>query len=245
MLVLIPAPALCVSAQEDKADSASLSKITRETVSQALAGLTADGAYEFGRDEAEDPSWLLYIKNWMKRIDDMWTNSPMAGGQVATFSAIGALLVIILVISALALVMTRIFGGERRRFLLAGKGKNVEDPSLLGDWVAGGAQKALEYASGGKIKEATSILFRTLLQGLDNAGWIRFRKGRGSRAYLRQLRRSEQLYPLFRDFLWRFELAYYRKGTPGTDDWEILYGCYQDLFNTAKDLRPPAYMRKA
>jgi hypothetical protein len=86
------------------------------------------------------------------------------------------------------------------------------------------------------------VLLRTTLKGLDSVGWIRYRDSAGSRLYLRQLRRSAELYPLFRDFLGRFEVAYYRKQTPDEDDWTFMYDKYRDLARVAVAVQPPAYI---
>ena len=115
VMVFLSSLTLSVRAQEEKAESSSVFSISRDSVAQALANLTADGTYKYESEQTEDPSWLIYIQNWLKRVDDMWNKSPIAGRQATAYSTFGVLLVIILGISALALVLTRFFGGGRRQ----------------------------------------------------------------------------------------------------------------------------------
>jgi hypothetical protein len=139
----------------------------------------------------------------------------------------------VLLILILAFLVMRLTGFGRKGksgFIIAGTGNG--DPAL-GAWSEGNIRKAMEYAASGLYRNAISVLFRSALQGLDESGWIRYRKSGASRAYLRQLRKSENLYPLFRDMLYRFEIAYYKNDETFAEDWNQLLGIYQNLAKTA------------
>jgi hypothetical protein len=220
--------------------------ITEEQVNDTVDALVGEGDYKYNIDEVEDPTWLVWLTEMLRKLDERWQNSPLnSHGRMSAFGILGLFLVVLIVITSIGMVFSRVFGASGRRRISTGETETGFDWVSPDGWSDAGSRKAAELAASGRLREASSLLFRALLHGLDSSGWIRFHKGRASRAYLRQLRRSDQLYPLFRDFLWCFEQAFYRKQEPSGEDWEFLHSSYQSLSNTARNLRPPAYMRQA
>ncbi len=240
VLALISSVALA----DEKTASAAPAGLDREAVEDTLSGLLATGMYDYDESDLENPTWMVWFRDRIRRLDEMWENSPLPRAGAGVYSVFGVVLAAVFLGSALAMLLSRIFGGGRPRLGIQVAGEGGNEQGVFAGWSEGGARDALDLASAGKLREASSILFGSLLGSLNDSGWIRYRKGRPSRAYLRQLRRSDLLYPLFRDFLWRFELAYYRKGEPSGDDWEFLYDSYRNLANTTRKVRPPVYMRQ-
>ncbi len=221
------------------------SGISREVVDAAIARLSAEQEYQYDERALDDPVWLTALRRWFRSLLERWGESPVSDAESRGFAVLGIILAAALIILMLFLYVPRVLcwtGPESKNLFgegLAGEGEGA------GMWGETGVGRAVDLAASGMLREAVSLLFRSTLRGLDNMGWIRYRKSAASRLYLRQLRRSEDLYPLFRDLLRRFELAYYSKDTPDQDDWMFLYSKYRDLAAAAVKVRPPSYMRRA
>ena len=229
-------------AQSQETDDSAGTGITAERVDSALDGLLAGGDYNYDEQTLDEPQWLISLRQWMDDLGQRWGGSPisfMKGGGISLF---GYLLILILALLVLVFVLMRLLGGPSR---LAIDGLGVErGADIAGTWSDSGAQKAVELASLGNFREAASMLFKSSLRGLDSLGWIRYRTSSASRQYLRQLRRSAELYPVFRDLLGRFEVAYYRKSMPDHTDWSYMYERYHSLVEVATSIKPPAYMTR-
>lgn len=216
--------------------------ITAESVEESLQTLTADGEYEYEEDRLDEPEWLLALQEWLNDLGQRWRGGPVSFLNRGGFAMFGLILVIVLALLVLLFILIRLFG---RSYESGIGGRRFEgEMEITGKWGESGAEKATELASTGNYREAVSVLFRATLAGLDSLGWIRYRKSNASRQYLRQLRRSAELYPVFRDLLWKFEVAYYRKDTPDSEDWSFMYDRYKSLVEVATSIRPPAYMRR-
>jgi hypothetical protein len=219
------------------------SGITEARIENALQELTADGEYDYEESSLDEPQWLLAMQEWFGGLMSRWGESPANRIIRTRFQMFGIVLVLLLAILVLVFILMRLFG---RSYGPRGEGgafdKGME---AMGAWGDGSAKKASELASMGNYRDAVSVLFRSSLIGLDNLGWIKYRTSSASRFYLRQLRRSAELYPVFRDFLQRFEVAYYRKETPDSDDWTFLFDQYHSLVEVATSVRPPAWMRRS
>jgi len=222
--------------------NAGSSRLDERSVQEAMAHLTEGDRYTYDETTLEEPIWLLRIKEWFKNLRERWDRSP--GSIVSELDPVDILLIlsVVVVVIVLLILLPRIieWGVRGSREGASGGAGGME--GLAGVWGEAEARRALELASGGMLREAVSVLLRTTLKGLDSVGWIRYRDSAGSRSYLRQLRRSADLYPLFRDFLGRFEVAYYRKETPDQDDWAFMYEKYRDLARVAVAVRSPSYI---
>jgi hypothetical protein len=217
-------------------------KVDRERVEEAVASIASTGEYAYKEATFEDPVWLRKVWDWIRRLNERWESSPLNSPRTP-FSFIGIALLLLLVVGAAGLLLTRVMGADGSGLRASGDGE-VREAGAAGVWERAEVDRAAELASAERFREAVSALFGSLLRGLDSSGWIKYRHGRPSRAYLRQLRRSAELYPHFRDFLARFEIAYYRKGEPDSEDWQFLRGVYGNLARVAADTAPPAYMRR-
>lgn len=232
-----------VSAADEETQTEAASGISKQRISEAVATLSASGDYTYEEATFEDPAWLRRFKAWVARMGDRWESSPLNPRRTTPYSLVGVVLLLLLVVGAAGLLLTRVMAAEP--FRPRGSGGLVGgEAGGAGRWEEADESRAAELAASGRLREAVSALFASLLRGLDSSGWIRYRRGRASRAYLRQLRRSAELYPLFRDFLGRFEIVYYRKGDPDQDDWRFLRGVYVNLAHVAAERVPPAYMRR-
>jgi hypothetical protein len=202
-----------------------------------MADLTKDKAFQYTEGSLDEPVWLMWLRSkiaqWLQRWR-MSAPSPMFEdvGRTVAYSV-----TVLAIVLAVVWLVIRLVGNPKGLFKK--KTANGSAAGQEGGWFDAGIAEATRLASSGNFKEALSMLFRALLKGLDRTGWISYQKGRASRAYLRQLRRSDMLYPLFRDFLWRFELAFYREVTPREDDWEYLYVVYGRLAKTVNELPIP------
>jgi hypothetical protein len=229
---------------QSESTSATEPAIDRVAISTVMSDLTQGDTYKYPDTALEDSLIVQWIRAWLHRL-----NSPMqAGGFTVTarwvlMSVFLSLLVIALIV-VLTLVIVRMVRMQSGiRMGLAGELGGMEGIPL-GEWGELGGAKATELAGAGNLKAAISLLFQALLKGLDKTGWVRYQRGVASRTYLRQLRKSDQLYPLFRDFLWRFELAYYRELVPSQDDWHFLYTTYGKVAAAVHEIPAPSNMRK-
>lgn len=201
-------------------------EVSRESIDSALRASIESGDYIYAEEDMSDPEWLLKLQDWFRKMDEaIGTTSALGMGLV---QAIGFIVLIIIVI-AMAMIVAQRWSIDSRIRAEKTELENLAGDELLGKWGGNSFEKAQELAKSGKFRDAISYLLMSLLFGLDKSGWIRFRKGGPSRFYLRQLRRSESLYPLFRDFLWKFELAYYREDVTYSDDWDYLKGIYENI----------------
>ena len=245
ILILTAVIAIAISAgpvwSQDDMESVSTG-ITAEKIENSLEELTADGEYVYEESTLDEPEWLLAFQEWFGNLGRQWGGSPLNLLNRGGFQLFGMVLVLILAMLVLVFILMRLFG---RSYGPGSEGMAFEKGmESMGAWGDAGVNKARELASTGNYREAVSVLFRASLNGLDNLGWIKYRTSSASRQYLRQMRRSAELYPVFRDFLQRFEVAYYRKDAPDSDDWSFLYDQYHSLAEVATSVRPPAYMQR-
>jgi hypothetical protein len=219
------------------------STIDRPAISRAMSELTQGKQYKYTESALEDPVWVRWFRNWYQRLVERWSQGPgLAGvgsGTVILISIAAVSVIFLIAFLVIGFLNRRVDFGMRIPGELAGL-----DGHLTGAWGEAGVAGALQTAASGNLREGISMLFRSLLRGLDNSGWISYQKGKASRAYLRQIRRSDTLYPLFRDFLLRFELAYYRELAPSQEDWHFLYDTYGRVAKLAGETPAPSYMRK-
>ncbi len=206
--------------------------ITESSIENTLARLNADGTYSYDEMSLDDHPWVQRIREWWRNL-----HSRLATGPITGLDSEGAIVIsVILIVTVIALILIvflvrfgRRYSGSETGLI---EGFNGE-PMGMGSWGEVDAGKARELAASGMFRDAISLLFRSALKGLSNLGWIRYRSSGASRSYLRQLRRSTDLYPLFREFLGRFEVAYYRKERTDKDDWTFLIGVYENLARVA------------
>lgn len=238
VIFLIAPPAFALD-KEDITESG----VTHSSVENTLSGILAEdggGRYSYREGSLEDPPWVTAFRNWLKRVQDRWNSSGgPAGDSIRLFNiwiAVSFVVLVLVVLYFIARILGFKFVGKQDPVKIAIENGDV----LIGTWGEEGARKAIEFASAGKFRDAISLLFRSSLRGLDHSGWIRYRKSGGSRHYLRQLRVSESLYPLFREMLGRFEIAFYKNDQTYEDDWTFLYDKYQDLARTAVAVKPIA-----
>ncbi|MCX6646046.1 MAG: hypothetical protein NTY09_06785 [bacterium] len=210
--------------------------IRESTVDDAISSIiTGDGAdkYTYKEGSLEEAQWVTFLRNWLSSLQNRLHSSGstpiLPFIPIEFWYSIG---LVLLVIGIGFLVMRFLGIGFFRKRLIAAAG-TINGEFLPGTWGEEGAKKAMEYASEGKYRHAISVLFRSTLQGLDDSGWIRYRKSGASRRYLLQLRKSDEIYPLFRDMLGRFEIAYYKNDEAYPDDWSFLYNKYHDLAKIA------------
>lgn len=229
---------------QDAATGETVHRIDRQAVANALDEVSKGDEYVYDDRTLDDPAWLIALRDWLRNLSERWSNSPFSGGMGSLTLLLSMLVFTSLaVIGIIVLSHTTIFHPNRNPLL---KSPASSDEFFLADnWTDAGLNRAEEFMAKGKNREAISILFNAILVGLDRTGWIRFHKSVPSRTYLRQLRRSAEIYPLFRDLLWRFEIAYYGKDNPESADWEYVRGKFSDLAKTACEMKPPSYMGKA
>jgi hypothetical protein len=231
---------LCIGAGAQDSGNGTSSEtpsVTRTDISSAMADLTKDKTFHYTEGSLDEPIWLMWLRSKIAQWWQRWKMSapgPMSENVGRTVAYSVTVLAILL---AVGWLVVRLVAGPKGLFKRKTSNGAVGDQE--GGWFDTGIAEATKLASSGNFKEALSALFRALLKGLDKTGWISYQKGRASRAYLRHLRRSDLLYPLFRDFLWRFELAFYREVTPREDDWEYLYDVYGRLAKTVNELPIP------
>lgn len=215
------------------------SRIDRPTIDSALQTLTESGDYVYEESDLREPEWLLNLRDWLHRFDER-LRSPLARSGIAISAVIGTLLTLII----LTAVFIAIWNQSKN--LIRWKNRNDVNGDVkletLGAW-GKNLSGVYTMAGAGHFRDAISGLFISLLTGLDDSGWIRFRRGGPSRMYLRQLRRSDELYPLFRDFLWKFELSYYRGDIPDENDWNSMMGIYENIARHASSNRPPPIVK--
>jgi hypothetical protein len=220
------------------------SGVTADRVHDSLERLTQGDKYDYSEGSLDDPPWVLAFKDWLRNLMSRWQSSPMTSAAQGEWTRFAIILscAILLVGAAIFLLqlMGRGFGTSRSAITAAGI-NNIPERT----WGEEVSKYALELASGGKFRDAVSVLFKSTLKSLDNMGWIKYRQSVGSRGYLRQLRKSAELYPLFRDLLGRFEVAYYAKEQANEDDWNFIYGKYRSLAETAGAVNSPITIKKS
>lgn len=237
---------LTVAAYALSEEDATESGVRKTTVDETIGTILAEeGAekYSYREGSLEEAQWMTVIRNWLRSMQ-----SRFKSGGAPIFPAIsfGVLISIGIVLGLLILGFFAMrflgigFFGKPTQVLLGTENGDF----LPGTWGEEGARKAMELASTGMYRNAISVLFKSTLQGLDESGWIRYRKSGGSRRYLLQLRRSEDMYPLFRDMLRRFEIAYYKNDDTFADDWSFIYGKYQDLAKAAVTNNKPSALSR-
>jgi len=212
------------------------SPVEPATISRIMTELTSSGEYMYVKEDYEDPQWLQWFRTRIREFFEGWRpdNEASSGIGIITFVIIMLLAVGIM---AGAFLFERAIGG-RRRYGAENNGGSIPDYENPGGWGEDAARMATDLASSGRLRDAISVLFKSSLRGLDNSGWIRYRQSTASRAYLRQLRRSDTLYPIFRDLLSRFEVAFYRNDVTDEGDWEYLLNKYRNLSQTAEAAGP-------
>jgi hypothetical protein len=242
MLLAICLPGI-LPGQDELSSGQSIS-ITRESIKSALGELTQGDQYRYPESSLYDPPWVQVMNSWIRMIRERWSvRSGFEGSREAStavalsIAALGVVLFLVWLITMIAM--------RRMEKASGASGTAGEAEAGTGTWGEFGLNAAIDAARAGNLREAVSRLFRSLLRGLDGSGWINYQKGKASRVYLRQLRRSDELYPLFRDFLWRFELAYYRERTPGEDDWRFLYDTFNRMARAANEHPGPSMSRKS
>jgi len=207
-------------------------RLDADRVQSAMDGLLAGDRYYYDPGILDDPPWLVKLKDWFNSFQN-----SMGGGALQNLSFGDPLVISIIV--AIAVIMLILFVVIRR--LSAGRGlaMNAAGDGEFGEldafeaWGDLDSGKARDLASQGQFTEACSVLFRSALKGLGKSGWIRYRQSGASRHYLRQLRKSAELYPLYRDLLGRFEVAFYRKDVADENDWTFMLGVYENLAKSA------------
>ncbi|MFH1675459.1 MAG: hypothetical protein ABIC40_00440 [bacterium] len=228
---------------QDENTGEAVHRIDRPAVVNALAEVSQGDEYIYEDSSLDDPAWLIFLRDWLRSMSERWSDSPIAAGMGSMVFLMSMLVFTsLVVIGIIVLSHTTIFHPNRN--LLLKSPESPDDFFFADNWIDAGLNRAEELISSGKNREAISILFNAVLVGLDRTGWIRFHKSVPSRTYLRQLRRSAEIYPLFRDLLWRFEVAYYGKDNPENSDWEYVRGKYSSLAKTAIEIKPPSYMGK-
>jgi len=238
-LFLSLAAAAVAAAGDDAPESYPL---TKQGVEDALADLTSGDRYKYDESVLDDPAWLLRLREWFDGLIRRLIGGPSPAVGIGGFRMISTIIIAALLTLMGVLLLMRIGWSPARQG--AGADSGVFDVNGLGSWSDADVRKATELASAGLFREAVSTLFRSALKGLGDLGWIRYRSSGGSRSYLRQLRRSADIYPLFRDLLGRFEVAYYRKVTPDEDDWSFMFGAYENLARAAVVNPPPSHSER-
>ena len=215
-------------------DSSKDVSVTREEVLNKLAELASSREYVYTEHALEEPIWIQWVKEHLKRFFERRREGWFSLKELLSFRVLSWVIAFLVLCGAVVWLVKFYLHRLGSRIGAAGSLEKSGEPGY-GVWGETGACLAMDLASQGRFREAVSQLFRSLLKGLDNLGWIVYQQGRASRAYLRQLRKSEKLYPLFRDFLWRFELAYYRQDSPTPDDWGYLYDRYVKTAQAASE----------
>lgn len=209
-----------------------------QDVESTIAELNSDGTYTYDETALDDPPWLLRIKEWWRNFLQRFLYNPPDDPENANMRTFSYLLIGAIILLFFILFLYKLLG---KSYTGVGEGSAAGvngEFDIPGSWGDTGATKASELAASGQFREAISVLFKSALRGLSNVGWINYRSSDGSRMYLRQLRRSADLYPVYRDFLGFFEVAYYRKGNPTDGDWRYLFESYGNLARIAST-NPP------
>jgi hypothetical protein len=233
--------AAVISAEGDNS-APQKNSIDRTKIDDAMAELTSGEKYKYPETALEESALTQWIKGWLQKL-----NMPMHAGGITLTPGLLVVslllsLAVIVAIFVIVIIVIRVVRYQNRG--KAGKkGEAGVTNGAMGEWGDLGVSKALEMASTGNFKGAISVLFQAMLRGLDMTGWVSYRRGVASRTYLRQLRKSDQLYPLFRDFLWRFELAYYREAVPSQDDWQYLYTTFGKVASVVNEMPMPSRSR--
>ena len=208
-----------------------------ERVRTSLDELIATDKYNYDPGILDDPPWLVKLKEWLKNFSNRSGFGILNGlnmGSPIVISIIVGIAVFIMFI----FVLIRRMGAGRKRGFANSNADGIDGLDAFEAWGDLDSGTARKLASQGRFKEACSVLFKSALKGLGKSGWIKYRTSGGSRQYLRQLRRSEELYPLYRDLLGRFEVAYYRKDIADETDWTFMLGIYETLAKSATTYRP-------
>jgi len=208
-----------------------------ERVRTSLDELIATDRYTYDPGILDDPPWLAKIKEWWKNFSNRSGIGILDGLTLGSPLVISIIVGIVVFVMFIFVLIRRMGAGRRLGFA----NSNTDEINGLDAFEAWGdldSGTARDLASQGRFKEACSVLFRSALKGLGKSGWIKYRTSGGSRQYLRQLRRSEELYPLYRDLLGRFEVAYYRKDIADETDWTFMLGIYENLAKSATTFRP-------
>ncbi len=218
--------------------------ITESIIDGSLHRLMSEGVYDYDEGLIDDPPWLLRLKEMWRNFRQRLANNPVTSSGYIGSTSMSIIMVVAILVLIVVLFLFRTFGSPYGRAGIVGQGAADGDLDMPGVWSEAGMMDATKLAAAGNFRDAISVLFKSALKGLGNLGWIRYRKSGGSRAYLRQLRRSAELYPVYRDFLGRFEVAYYRKDYPGDEDWQFMIDRYGDLARLAASNPPPMQPRR-
>lgn len=219
---------------KDLSEGENAPPISRESIASALLELT-EKKYQYKESDLEVSELTRWFREWLRKLSEK-RNAGEQSEQSRLIMLIIFLSLAVIVLTSLVAIILLLSGWLQKGHVPSDRYQNRENDffSLKGKgaWHEAGIIKAKEIAQQGRFREAISFLFNSLLRGLDSAGWIKFQKGQPSRLYLRQLRKSEELYPLFRDFLWLFELAYYREQIVTRESWENLLESYSRIAGT-------------
>jgi hypothetical protein len=204
-----------------------------QDVESVVSRLASGDEYKYDESTLDDPPWLLRLKEWWRNFRQRMGSGPMNNLDFEGMTTVSFIIVAVVVVLIFGVFLYRML--ERRYgSSIAGSGEGSDGEfGNIGAWGDTGVSKATEIAATGMFRDAISVLFKSALRGLSNVGWINYRSSGGSRIYLRQLRRSAEIYPIYRDFLSRFEVAFYRKDSADEQDWSYMYETYGNLARTA------------
>lgn len=171
------------------------------------------------------------------------TGAGTVGGATAAnlgsfLSILVWIVAILIAIAMLGLLVWAVFGGKKREIddddllptrTMAESIKQLPfeiDESLSGDF----RSLAYRYYQQGDLRRATILLFSHVLVSLDQKGFVRLKKGKTNRQYLRELNPHQMLSGYFGEVMVRFEEAFF-------GDREIERSSFESCWNRLDDFQ--------